>query len=267
MDDEALPKGLYFLRARVSDAAGLEASNDRALDGQPALLKLPIRLASHLRAGRRGHRRCKGHGHKRSCRYRLATKPTVKVGRSTRLYGRLTVAGKAMPGASLEVWRQLKLDGAPWVRLGAVTTSKTGRFSYLARRGPARSIRFRYPGTPMIRGRNGDVALRVRASATLKPNRRSVINGETVIFRGRLNGGWIPAAGALVELQVRTRGQWRTFAQPRARAKTGHYAYRYRFETVRGRASFKFRARVRQQPGLPFTTGTSPAVRVRVRGL
>jgi hypothetical protein len=267
MDDEALPKGLYFLRARVVDAAGLEASNDRGSDGQPALAKLPIRLASHVSAGRRGHRTCKGHGRQRSCRYRLATKPTVRVGRSTRLYGRLTVAGQAMPGAAVEVWRQLKLDGAQWGRLGTVTTSRTGRFSYLARRGPARSIRFRYPGTPMIRGRNGDVALRVRAAATLRPNRRSVINGEDVIFRGRLAGGWIPPAGALVELQVRTRGQWRTFAQPRARAKTGRYVYRYRFETVRGRASFKFRARVRQQPGLPFITGTSRAVRVRVRGL
>ena len=34
-----------------------------------------------------------------------------------------------------------------------------------------------------------------------------MINGEYVTFRGRLNGGWIPATGALVELQVRTRGQ------------------------------------------------------------
>ena len=122
-----------------------------------------------------------------------------------------------MPGAPV---RGLAPARSRRRRLGAasgrVTTSQTGRFTYLARRGPARTIRFRYPGTPMIRGRNGDVALRVRAATTLRPNRRSVINGEYVTFRGRLQGGWIPPAGALVELQVRTRGQWRTFAQPRA---------------------------------------------------
>jgi hypothetical protein len=94
-----------------------------------------------------------------------------------------------------------------------------------------------------------------------------VINGEYVTFRGRLHGGWLPAAGALVELQVYSRGQWRTFAQPRARAGSGRWSHAYRFETVRGRASFRFRARVRRQPGYPFMTGASRAVRVVVRGL
>jgi hypothetical protein len=68
-------------------------------------------------------------------------------------------------------------------------------------------------------------------------------------------------------LQVDSRGQWRTFAQPRARAGTGRWAYRYRFETVRGRATFRFRARIRRQPDFPFITGASRAVRVKVRGL
>ena len=67
LDDETLPKGLYFLRARVRDAAGLEASNDRAGDGLPATAKLPIRLASRLAAGRRGARRCTGRGKQRRC--------------------------------------------------------------------------------------------------------------------------------------------------------------------------------------------------------
>ncbi|RKQ92962.1 hypothetical protein C8N24_2819 [Solirubrobacter pauli] len=267
LDDENLPKGLYFLRARAVNAAGLETSTDRDGAGNTAMTRLPIRLASRLTAGRRGKRVCRGHGRKRHCRYRLATKPKVGIGKPTRLYGRLTVAGKSMAGAQVQVWRRLELDGAQWAQIGTVTTSRTGRFSYRAQRGPARAIRFRYPGTPTIRGRNGDVALRVKASTSLRPNRRNVINGEYVVFRGRLRGGWIPAAGALVELQVYSRGSWRTFAQPRANAKTGRWAYRYRFETVRGRANFRFRARIRRQPAYPFTTGTSRPVRVRVRGL
>ncbi|MBE2316690.1 hypothetical protein DVA67_011950 [Solirubrobacter sp. CPCC 204708] len=268
MDDETLPKGLYFLRARVRDAAGLEASNDRAGDGLPATTKLPVRLASRLQAGRRGSKRCTGRGRHRRCHNRLVARPTVRVGRQTRLYGRLTVAGQPMPNAPVQVWRQLDLTGTgAWEQIATVTTSRTGRFSYLAPRGPARTIRFRYPGSGQIRGRNGDVALRVRAASTIRAGRRTVINGEYVTFRGRLTGGWIPAAGALVELQVRTRGQWRTFAQPRASAQTGRWSYRYRFQTVQGGARFTFRARIRRQPGLPFTTGHTRTVHVRVRGL
>jgi hypothetical protein len=267
VDDETLPKGLYFARAVVVDGAGLESSNDRDAAGQPATLKLPLRLASHLDGGRRGARVCHGHGKARTCARKLLTRPRVRVGKATRLYGRLTVADQAMPGSAVQVWRRVDLDGAQWAQIATVTTSRTGRFSYLAARGPARAIRFRFPGTATIRGRNRDVELRVQASTTIRPSRRSVINGEYVIFRGKLKGGWRPAAGALVELQVLNRGQWRTFAQPRARAKSGRWAYRYRFSTVRGRASFKFRARVRAQPDFPFTTGASRPVRVSVHGL
>jgi len=267
LDDETLAKGLYFLRARAVNRAGLEASTDRDAAGQPAMARLPLRLASRVSAGRKGTRTCRGRGKARACRYRLVTKPRLRVGQATRLYGRLLVAGRALPGAGVEVWRRLELSGAGWARVGTVTTSRTGRFSYRARRGPARTIRFRYPGTAKIRGHNRDVALRVRASTSMRASRRSVINGEFVTFRGRLRGGWLPPAGALVELQVYSRGQWRTFAQPRARSGSGRWSYPYRFETVRGRASFRFRARVRRQPGFPFITGSSRPVRVLVRGL
>jgi hypothetical protein len=194
-------------------------------------------------------------------------KPNVQIGRTTHLHGQLRVGGKAMPATPVEVWRRLDLDGAQWGRIATVTTSKTGHFSYTALRGPARAIRFRYPGTGTIRGRNGDVALRVRAGTTLRPSRRNAINGEYVTFRGHLKGGWVPASGVLVELQVFSRGQWRTFAQPRAVVGSGRWSYRYRFETVRGRATFRFRARIRRQPDYPFTTGSSSSVRVKVHGL
>jgi hypothetical protein len=267
MDDEALVKGTYFLRATAVDGSGLEVSNDRDAQAQPAELKLPIRLASHLTVGKPGKEVCHGHGKSRSCARRLAAKPNVSVGKSTRLSGRLLVSGKPMPGTSVEVWRRLDLDGAQWAQIGTVTSSKTGRFSYLAPRGPAREIRFRYAGTNLIRGRNGDVTLRVRAGTTLHPSKHNAVNGDDVTFRGTLKGGWVPGSGVLVELQVYSRNGWRTFAQPRAAAGTGKWSYRYRFETVSGHAKFRFRARVRQQPDYPFTTGASAATRISVRGL
>ena len=268
IDDETLPRGRYFLRARVADAAGLEQSSDRWEDGNPAALKLPIRVGTRLVAGRPGRRHCRRSGphRRRVCRRLLASRPKLRVGRSARLFGRLTLNRKAMAGVAVEVWRQLEGAG-DWKRIGTATTSRTGRFSYKARRGPARTIRFRYPGTALIRGRNADVRLRVRASTSLGVNHRSVVTGNYVRFRGHLRGGWLPAGGVLVELQVRTRGKWRTFAQPRASGTNGRWSYQYRFETIRGRASFRFRARIRRQRGYPFTTGHSRYLSVRVRGL
>jgi hypothetical protein len=111
------------------------------------------------------------------------------------------------------------------------------------------------------------VELRVRSSTTLRVSHTDVVNGEYVTFRGRVKGRHLPATGKLVELQVFTRRRWRTFAQPRASARTGRWTYQYRFEAIRGHARFRFRARVRNEAGYPFHTGTSRSVRVTVRGL
>ena len=69
-----------------------------------------------------------------------------------------------------------------------------------------------------------------------------------------------------MELQVRSRRKWRTFAQPRANAE-GKWEYQYRFETVSTGARFRFRARVRRQAGYPYATGSSRPIAVRVHGL
>jgi hypothetical protein len=98
-------------------------------------------------------------------------------------------------------------------------------------------------------------------------NRRHAVNGEYVEFSGRVKGGFIPPVGTLVELQVYTRGRWRIFAQPRAEIGSGRWSFLYRFETIRGTVRFRFRARIRRQPGYPFRTGHSRTVAVTVHGL
>jgi hypothetical protein len=182
------------------------------------------------------------------------------------LSGWLRIEGSPL-SAGVEVWRQVKIDGAPWERVGRLQPSKTGDVRFVVPRGPARLYRFRYPGSPTVKGATALVDARVRASSTFEPSRRDVVNGEYVTFRGRLKGGMIPTGGKLVELQVFTRRRWRTFAQPRASATTGRWAFQYRFEAVSGRARFRFRARIRREAGYPFHIGTSREVAVTVRGL
>jgi hypothetical protein len=266
MDDEHLRRGVYDLRAVAVNGAGLQQGTDRRQDGLPARIKLPVRAASHLLAGRSAGRRCHHSRGRRVCKRRLNHAPRVRVGRSSLLRGQLKIRGKAvMRRVALQVFSR-QLGTEQWKQLRSITTSKSGRFRYRASRGPARTIRFRYPGTRTIRGDDAPVKLQVAASSTMRGPRRSVVNGEYATFRGRLRGGWVPAAGALVELQVYARGSWRTFAQPRT-DEGGRWRYQYRFETISGNARFRFRARIRRQTGYPFATGASRTVNVRVRGL
>jgi 5-hydroxyisourate hydrolase-like protein (transthyretin family) len=266
VDDETLRKGRYRMRATVINAAGLQHGTDRGADGSAKTVRLPIRLGSRLQAGRRVGKVCRGRGAKRRCRYKLRRRVPVELGRRITLRARLTANGTPIKQQPLEVWQRLSVAGAAWQPIGTVQTNTRGRVRYKTPKGPARQLRFRYPGTPLMRGDNATIALRVQAKSSLTVSRRSVINGEYVMFSGRLKGQPVPAAGVLVELQVRSRGKWRTFAQPRANA-TGAWKYQYRFETVSGGARFRFRARVRRQTGYPYATGSSRVLGVRVHGL
>ena len=88
-----------------------------------------------------------------------------------------------------------------------------------------------------------------------------MVNGDEVVFHGRVKGG------KLIQLQAYSRGSWLTFATPRASAATGRWKYRYRFTATRGSVRYRFRARLPREAGYPYDAGTSRAVPVRVRGL
>jgi hypothetical protein len=98
-------------------------------------------------------------------------------------------------------------------------------------------------------------------------NRRAVVNGEDVMFNGRVRGAPIPSVGKLVELQAFSRGTWRTFATPRANSRSHRWRYRYRFTATRGTVRYRFRAVVPAEGGYPFVRGASRSVLVLVRGL
>jgi len=268
LDDGDLPSGRYALRARATDAAGNERSIETGPDGKAAMIALPVRLKTRLAVGRLKKIRARSSkGGKPRYRRVLVTKPRARYGRTIRLYGRLTTPGaNPVVGTDIEVWEQIDLPGAPWTRIATVRTSRTGRFAFKALRGPSRLIKFRYPGTALVRSRTMIVDMRVKATTTMRVNRPRVFNGDDVVFRGRLKGRPLPPGGKLVELQVYSRRRWRTFGTARANAATGLWAYRYRFEAIRGRVSFAFRARIRKEATYPFDLGTSRRVRVTVRG-
>jgi hypothetical protein len=175
--------------------------------------------------------------------------------------------GNAVADAAIEVWEQLRLRGAVSRRVAVIGTDGAGRFTFKALRGPSRILRFRYPGTPIVRARATVVDLRVRGSSSLGVNRRRVVNGEDIVLRGRVRGGPLPAVGKLVQLQAYSRGRWLTFATPRASRESGRWSYRYRFTATRGTVRYRFRAQIPKEAGFPYISGLSRSVSVLVRGL
>ena len=150
--------------------------------------------------------------------------------------------------------------------MATVRSNGSGRFTFKARSGPTRLLRFRYAGTPTIRGRTTVVLLRVRAASSIRASRRRVVNGESVTFRGIVRSQPIPTTGKLLQLQVFSRGSWLTFATPRADAR-GRWHHPYRFTATRGLTRYRFRVRLPRESGYPYEAGVSKPVKVTVRGV
>jgi hypothetical protein len=269
LDDETLPDGTYELRARAIDSAGNERSTYREPSGDLAIRKVPTRVDTRLVAGQlKIFKARRTRGGRRRTRRVIVVRPKVLYGRTIPIRGRLVMAGgNAVANAAIEVWEQLRIRGATSQRIAVIGTDNSGRFTFKALRGPSRTLRFRYPGTAIIRARATEVDLRVKASSTIGVNRRRVVNGEDIVLRGRVRGGPLPAVGKLVQLQAYSRGRWLTFATPRASRKTGRWSYRYRFTATRGTVAYRLRVRIPQEAGFPYISGVSRVVRVLVRGL
>lgn len=268
LNDARLRDGHYDLRARVFDAAGNERSTDRLPGGEVASIRLPVRAKTSMRVGKpRRVAARRSRGRTRRTRTIYVRRPITDIGRRVRIRGRLTTpGGNALQGAQVDVSARPEEAGAQFQPVSTLTTSRTGRFTYLVPAGPNRSVRFHYAGAPKIRPQTRNVDVRVRAASRMRSSRRSVVNGEAVTFRGRLQGGFVPSAGKLVELQFFARGRWRTFATTRSDA-AGRWRYDYRFDGTRGTVRWRFRARIPREAGYPFTLGTSRRVRVTVRGV
>jgi hypothetical protein len=205
------------------------------------------------------------HGKRREVLVSTATAP---YGRRVKIRGRLTtIGGNPLANVDVDVMERTALPDQPWVRVGLVRTGPDGTFAYTALRGPSRSVRFSYAGTPLIRPQGAEVQVKVRAKTTIDVSRHAVVNGDEVVFRGRVRGGPMPSTGKLLQLQAYSRGGWRTFATPRASARTRKWRYGYRFTATRGTVRYRFRAVVPKEGGFPFVRGASRSLKVLVHGL
>jgi hypothetical protein len=260
LNDLELPDGRYELRALVRDRAGNEGASSERTDGAKMELSLPLRSASRIVLS--GGAGCRPTSAGRKCRRR------ARIRRSrggTVLAGVLqTAAGRPLAGELLVVLQQSRTGGA-FHEVAAVRSNPSGEFRQRLGKGPSRTIRVRYDGTALVKPSVSTLELRVPAATTIAASRRSLRNGESVRFSGRLRGRPIPEGGKLIDLQAFYRGKWRTFATPRTDAD-GRWWFRYRFEATSGLVRYRFRARIRREVAYPYELGYSRVVEVTVRG-
>ncbi|NLT07203.1 MAG: carboxypeptidase-like regulatory domain-containing protein [Solirubrobacterales bacterium] len=273
MPDGHIADGQYAVRAVVSDVAGNRAIVDTRAGGGAMTLTLPLRASATLDVGARvparkgcpAKRRGKRQRHKRNCgRTAPVRQLTVDHDRRVIVEGSLTAGGSPLAGMTLLVDAQTA-GHDDFIPLGTTVTDSRGRFRRTIPPGPSRTIRVRFVGTNRLGTAAGAIATKVPAAVALNVDRRRLLNGQAVRFRGRLLGKPVPASGKLVALQAKVPGGWRTFATPRANAR-GRFKHRYRFTSTTGLRRYRFRALVDPEPAYPYARGLSKVVTVTVRG-
>jgi len=271
IDDAALPAGEYELRATAHDQAGNLATTSQRLDGQPMKVKLPLRIASSIQAGaieKKRVRKTVHHGGKSHTVTRTVTvlSKSTKVGfaRHVTLAGTLADgSGNPVAGEQVKVYSQPSEGDEALV--ATLTTGDHGRFDYELDAKASQSLRFVYGGTATRLPAEDKVALRVSARSTFAVDRPRILNGQSVVFSGKVQGRPLPVAGKLIELQVRLSKEWSTFRTIRSDAD-GSWRIPYRFQRTCGLDRFHFRARLPGEAGYPLEPGRSPVLAITVKG-
>ena len=269
VDDAALPSGEYELRATARDQAGNLASTSQRLDGQQMKVKLPLRISSSVRAGviEKRHVRRKAHSKGQQGTRKvtvLAPKAKVGFGHHVRFAGTVVDrAGNPVAGAPIQVYSRPPEGEEALV--DTLTTGANGHFAYAIDAHASQALRFAYPGTSTRLPAEDKVSLLVSGRSTFSVNRPRVLNGQSVVFSGRVQGRPLPAAGKLIELQVRLSEEWSTFRTIRSKSD-GSWRISYPFKRTCGKQHFRFRARLPGEAGYPLEPGHSPVLAVTVKG-
>ncbi len=254
INSEALPPGDYEFQAAVSDVAGNRATTTTRTDGEPMVLRFPLKTPATLRAT-------------------LANgedSEVVGYRRESRVQGRLLdPAGEPIPGQEITVVETFADGSLIDVRRRTVETDPAGRYRSTLPGGPSRNVAVVYAGSRQYRGDSEEgLDLDVRGDARLKISRRRVRAGSSVSFRGRVKRYFarIPAGGKLVEVQVKSGRSWTTLQEATGTDRTGTIVLRHRFRGFYTQpVTFTFRLKATRENGWPYHgAAKSPRQRVTV---
>lgn len=177
-DSARVPDGEHTLTATLWDAAGNASTvlsrkvtvrnprplrSDNGVGGDPATGRL-------VPSGKR-------------------TRVRVDYGRAVRVQGRVVdAAGRPIAGAQIDVFEQVRRDGAPRRLVGAVTSDARGAYTYRPRAHSNRAVELAYSqerGSTSYRSTQA-LELQVRAGVTLRADDASIPAFGRVTLRGRV---------------------------------------------------------------------------------
>ena len=190
---------------------------------------------------------------------------TVPYATTAKVTGELADnAGDPISGATICV--QMKTQGSAkgLQPAGTATTDANGHFVYKVTPGPNRKVLVGY------RHDTFQVARAIRYYAHIRPtielSRARVDNGDTIRIRGELPGGQRSGERVVIlEASALQSDKWYEFERATTN-KVGVYRNHYRFEDTSRTTSYRIRAVVPKQRGLPWEVGHSLPGVVEVRG-
>ena len=253
VDSTAVAPGTYEFRAVATDTAGNTAETTRRTDG------LAMRLAFPLKAGVKLNARLEPGG---------GQQLTIPYGKRSRVAGLLREAsGDPLPGQEIVIEEYFGDGALIRERISRVRTDENGRWQERLPAGPSRRVTVHYAGTPRYLSKStlgGRLAVRTRAS--LRTSKRRVLEGNRVVFRGRLGrlGARIPSGGKLLELQVKQdRHTYQTVGQGFRSKPSGRYRVPYRFgRFYQYDVRFRFRIKVAREADWPYKAPIRSRARV-----
>ena len=262
LDDDHLPAGAYDVRLRVEDCAGNIGLIDRyagqIAGSAGAQLRFPLRAQLHLQVAFDGDDPLDGRSRR-----------TLGLSRRVRIQGWLTDAdGTPTGGRVVLVQRRIMLGD--WTTIATDATGVDGAIDVTLPAGPSRDLRLvTEPDELTVGAISRTLRVAVPARATIRVARRTLRNGDTARFSGRVLGGFLPARGRVLELQGYNplRGRWQPVRTSGLRSDgRGYWRAGYRFTATRGTVRYRFRLRIPPRPDHPFANGYSRAVTVIVTG-
>jgi hypothetical protein len=170
-------------------------------------------------------------------------------------------ASNPVVGATVCVYETVDLPDASRELVSTATTQGNGRFVTRLDAGPSRRLELVYRYNDKVLG--GRVQLDSRVVPTLEIAQKSVENGDSARFTGRVPGP--NAEGRAIAMQARVGRKWRTFKQLRTDSE-GRFRGKYRFTQTSGRVRYIFRALVKRQSGYPYEPGASRKRKLVVHG-
>lgn len=186
---------------------------------------------------------------------------TVAYGQTAQLSGTLKDSRGRKPIAHARIVIDEQVLGHKAVtKLGTVRTNRNGRYSFHVQPGPSRTLLAVYNGTHLLRGAQVNVGEHVKGKATLhvtgilKP-------GHKLTVSGRLDGGYVPAGGALITIQYAVQGfrGWTNWGDTRTTRK-GTFAVRMPILPADAGHAFEWRAVIKAQTGWAFLAGQSNTI-------